>query len=44
MKLRRFYSIQQIEFCRNFIFKRNFPSRATWGVMSFEALGLGKLT
>src|SRR5260370_35177249 len=24
-KLRRFYSIQQIEFCRNFIFKRNFP-------------------
>jgi hypothetical protein len=25
MKLRRFYSIQQIEFCRNFIFKRNFP-------------------
>jgi hypothetical protein len=21
----RFYSIQQIEFCRNFIFKRNFP-------------------
>jgi hypothetical protein len=22
---RRFYSIQQIEFCRNFIFKRNFP-------------------
>src|SRR6266853_3240443 len=25
MKLRRFYSIQQIEFCRNFVFKRNFP-------------------
>jgi hypothetical protein len=25
MKLRRFYSIQQIEFCRNFIFRRNFP-------------------
>jgi hypothetical protein len=25
MKLHRFYSIQQIEFCRNFVFKRNFP-------------------
>src|SRR5258708_16337526 len=25
MKLRRFYSIQHIEFCRNFVFKRNFP-------------------
>jgi hypothetical protein len=25
MKLGRFHSIQQIEFCRNFIFKRNFP-------------------
>jgi hypothetical protein len=25
MDLSRFYSIQQIEYCRNFIFKRNFP-------------------
>ena len=26
--LKRFYSISQIEYCRNFIFKRNFPIRA----------------
>jgi hypothetical protein len=25
MNLRRFYSLQQVEFCRNFLFKRNFP-------------------
>jgi len=25
MNLRRFYSLQQAEFCRNFLFKRNFP-------------------
>lgn len=25
MKLSRFYAINQIEYCRNFIFKRNFP-------------------
>ncbi len=25
MKLRRLYYIKQIEFCRNLIFKRNFP-------------------
>lgn len=25
MNLRRFYAINQIEFCRNFIFQRNFP-------------------
>src|SRR5256886_17154346 len=25
MSLSRFYSIQQIEYCRNFIFKRHFP-------------------
>jgi hypothetical protein len=25
MNLRRFYSLQQVEFCRNFIFKRHFP-------------------
>lgn len=25
MNLRRFYSISQVEYCRNFIFKRNFP-------------------
>ena len=27
MNLRRFYSLQQVEFCRNFLFKRNFPIR-----------------
>jgi hypothetical protein len=25
MNLRRFYAVSQIEYCRNFIFKRNFP-------------------
>ena len=25
LNLRRFYAIAQIEYCRNFIFKRNFP-------------------
>ena len=25
MRLSRFYAINQIEYCRNFIFKRNFP-------------------
>ena len=25
MNLRRFYAVNQIEYCRNFIFKRNFP-------------------
>jgi len=25
VNLRRFYSLQQVEFCRNFLFKRNFP-------------------
>jgi hypothetical protein len=25
VKLSRFYAISQIEYCRNFIFKRNFP-------------------
>ena len=25
MNLLRFYAIWQIEYCRNFIFKRNFP-------------------
>src|SRR5262249_13722971 len=27
MNLSRFYAISQIEYCRNFIFKRNFPIR-----------------
>ena len=27
MNLHRFYAISQIEYCRNFIFKRNFPIR-----------------
>jgi hypothetical protein len=27
MKLSRFYAIAQIEYCRNFIFKRHFPIR-----------------
>jgi hypothetical protein len=37
MNLHRFYAIGQIEYCRNFIFKRNFPIRnlfsapASWG-------------
>jgi len=26
MNLSRFYAIAQIEYCRNFIFKRHFPS------------------
>jgi len=25
MNLRRFYAVNQIEYCRNFIFKRHFP-------------------
>ena len=25
INLRRFYSLQQVEFCRNFLFRRNFP-------------------
>jgi hypothetical protein len=25
MNLSRFYAIGQVEYCRNFIFKRNFP-------------------
>ena len=25
MNLRRFYAVSQIEYCRNFIFKRHFP-------------------
>jgi hypothetical protein len=42
MSLSRFYSIAQIEYCRNFIFKRNFPIRKI-----FERgceLGLWRLT
>ena len=27
MNLHRFYAISQIEYCRNFIFKRHFPIR-----------------
>jgi len=29
MNLRRFYAVSQIEYCRNFIFKRNFPHRSS---------------
>jgi hypothetical protein len=25
VNLRRFYAVSQVEYCRNFIFKRNFP-------------------
>ena len=25
MNLRRFYAVSQVEYCRNFIFKRHFP-------------------
>ena len=31
MNLRRFYAVSQIEYCRNFIFKRNFPIRRSLG-------------
>jgi hypothetical protein len=42
MNLRRFYAIAQIEYCRNFIFKRHFPIHKL-----FERrceLGLGRMT
>ena len=42
IKLSRFYAISQIEYCRNFIFKRNFPIRKLFE-RSCE-LGLWRLT
>jgi hypothetical protein len=42
INLRRFYSISQIEYCRNFIFKRNFPIHKLFE-RSCE-LGLWRLT
>src|SRR5467141_4091553 len=42
MNLSRFYSIAQIEYCRNFIFKRHFPIHKIFG-RSCE-LGLWRLT
>jgi hypothetical protein len=30
MNLSRFYAISQIEYCRNFIFKRHFPIHKIW--------------
>lgn len=42
MKLSRFYAINQIEYCRNFIFKRNFPIHKIFE-RSCE-LGLWRLT
>jgi len=40
LNLRRFYCIRQIEYCRNFIFKRNFPIRKLFE----RACELGLLT
>jgi hypothetical protein len=31
MNLRRFYAVAQVEYCRNFIFKRHFPIRKVFG-------------
>lgn len=42
MNLSRFYAIAQIEYCRNFIFKRNFPIHKIFE-RSCE-IGLGRLT
>ena len=42
MNLSRFYAISQIEYCRNFIFKRNFPIHKIFG-RSCE-IGLWRLT
>src|SRR5205823_13765714 len=42
IKLSRFYSISQIEYCRNFIFKKNFPIHKLFE-RSCE-LGLWRLT
>jgi hypothetical protein len=42
MNLRRFYFLQQVEYCRNFIFKRRFPIHKLFE-RSCE-LGLGQLT
>jgi hypothetical protein len=42
MNLRRFYAINQIEYCRNFIFKRHFPIRKIFE-RSCE-IGLWRLT
>jgi len=42
MNLRRFYSLQQVEYCRNFVFKRRFPIHKL--VERACELGLSQLT
>ena len=42
MNLRRFYAVRQVEYCRNFIFKRHFPIHRLFE-RSCE-LGLWRLT
>jgi hypothetical protein len=39
LNLSRFYAIAQIEYCRNFIFKRNFPSTSCSNAAANSACG-----